>query len=64
MQTEKNPDKNSKKITIRYVIEREYLSRITVTELISRIIRSHAGEDRRKHGAGSMETMDNEVADG
>ncbi|MBQ8117010.1 MAG: hypothetical protein IJ147_02960 [Lachnospiraceae bacterium] len=64
MQIEKNLDKNSKKITIRYVIEREYLSRITVTELISRIIRSHAGEDRRKHGAGGMETMDNEVADG
>lgn len=64
MQTEKNPDKNSKKITIRYVIEREYLSRITVTELISRIIRSHAGEDRRAYWAGGMEPMDNEVADG
>lgn len=64
MQTEKNPDKNSKKITIRYVIEREYLSHITVTELISRIIRSHVGEDRRKHGAGGMETMDDEAADG
>ena len=64
MQTEKNPDKNSKKITIRYVIEREYLSRITVTELISRIICAHVGEDRKKHGAGGMEPMDNEVADG
>ena len=48
MQTKKNPDKNAKKISIRYVIEREYLSHITVTELLGRIIRSHAESGKRE----------------
>lgn len=33
--------KNEKEKTIRYTIEREFLAKITVTELVSRIIQSH-----------------------
>ena len=40
--------KNGKQETIRYTIEREFLSKITVTELVNRIIQTHIKEQTEK----------------
>ena len=40
--------KNGKPETIRYTIEREFLAKITVTELINRIIQAHVKEQTGK----------------
>ncbi|MBD5096684.1 MAG: hypothetical protein HDT40_06745 [Lachnospiraceae bacterium] len=39
---------NGRQETIRYTIEREFLSKITVTELINRIIQAHVKEQTGK----------------
>ncbi len=40
--------KNGKQETIRYTIEREFLAKITVAELVNRIIQTHAQEQTKK----------------
>lgn len=40
--------KNGKQETIRYTIEREFLAKITVAELVNRIIQTHVNEQRKK----------------
>ncbi len=40
--------KNDKQEAIRYTIEREFLAKITVAELVNRIIQTHVKEQRKK----------------
>ena len=40
--------KNGRQETIRYIIEREFLAKITVAELVNRIIQTHAQEQTKK----------------
>jgi len=40
--------KNDKQETIHYTIEREFLAKITVTELVNRIIQTHIKEQAEK----------------
>lgn len=40
--------KNGKQETVRYMIEREFLAKITVAELVNRIIKSHVKEQSEK----------------
>lgn len=40
--------KNDKQETIRYTIEREFLAKITVAELVNRIIQTHVKDQRKK----------------
>lgn len=40
--------KNGKQKTIRYTIEREFLAKITVTELVNRIIQTHVKKQSEK----------------
>lgn len=40
--------KNDKQEAIRYTIEREFLAKITVAELVNRIIQTHVKEQREK----------------
>lgn len=42
--------KNGKQKEINYRIEREFLNKVTVQELISRIIRSHIKKDQETGG--------------
>lgn len=43
--------KNGKQETTRYTIEREFLAKITVAELVSRIIQTHIKEQTEKEVA-------------
>lgn len=43
--------KNGKQETTRYTIEREFLAKITVAELVNRIIQTHAQEQTKKEVA-------------
>ena len=43
--------KNDKQETTRYTIEREFLAKITVAELVNRIIQTHAQEQTKKEVA-------------
>ena len=40
--------KNGKQETVRYTIEREFLAKITVAELVNRIIQTHVKEQTEK----------------
>ena len=40
--------KNGKQETIRYTIEREFLAKITVAELVNRIIQTHVKNQSEK----------------
>lgn len=40
--------KNGKQETVRYTIERKFLAKITVAELVNRIIQSHVKEPTGK----------------
>lgn len=41
---------NSKREEINYIVEREFLSKITLTELVNNIIQSHVKNDIRGEG--------------
>lgn len=43
--------KNGRQETTRYTIEREFLAKITVAELVNRIIQTHAQEQTKKEVA-------------
>lgn len=45
--------KNDKQETIRYTIEREFLAKITVAELVNRIIQTHVKDQRKKEVVSS-----------
>ena len=48
----KTEGKSLKDVTIQYTIEREFLSRITIKELLRRIIQSHAANSTKSEAAG------------
>lgn len=43
--------KNGKQETTRYTIEREFLAKITVTELVNRMIQTHTKNQSEKEAA-------------
>ena len=45
--------KNGKQKTTRYTIEREFLAKITVAELVNRIIQTHVKEQKEKEVVSS-----------